>query len=54
MQYPEPVAKLIDSYMHLPGIGEKKQPPGWRSLQLIWMPMLLKIFLKRYWIQKIN
>ncbi|WP_395317953.1 recombination mediator RecR [Fructilactobacillus frigidiflavus] len=23
MQYPEPVAKLIDSYMHLPGIGKK-------------------------------
>ncbi|WP_281164149.1 recombination mediator RecR [Liquorilactobacillus sicerae] len=23
MQYPEPIAKLIDSYMHLPGIGEK-------------------------------
>lgn len=23
MQYPEPIAKLIDSYMKLPGIGEK-------------------------------
>ena len=23
MQYPEPIAKLIDSYLHLPGIGEK-------------------------------
>ncbi|UQS87002.1 recombination mediator RecR [Nicoliella spurrieriana] len=23
MQYPEPIAKLIDSYMHLPGIGRK-------------------------------
>lgn len=23
MQYPEPIAKLIDSYMRLPGIGEK-------------------------------
>ncbi|USS86990.1 recombination mediator RecR [Fructilactobacillus cliffordii] len=23
MQYPEPVAKLIDGFMHLPGIGEK-------------------------------
>ena len=23
MQYPEPIAKLIDSYMKLPGIGQK-------------------------------
>ncbi len=23
MQYPEPIAKLIDSYLKLPGIGEK-------------------------------
>ena len=23
MQYPEPIAKLIDSYMRLPGIGQK-------------------------------
>lgn len=23
MQYPGPIAKLIDSYMKLPGIGEK-------------------------------
>ena len=23
MQYPEPISKLIDSYMRLPGIGEK-------------------------------
>ena len=23
MQYPEPIAKLIDSYLRLPGIGEK-------------------------------
>ena len=23
MQYPEPIARLIDSYMKLPGIGEK-------------------------------
>ena len=24
MQYPEPIARLIDSYMKLPGIGQKK------------------------------
>lgn len=29
MQYPEPIAQLIDSYMKLPGIGQKKQRPGW-------------------------
>ncbi len=23
MQYPEPIAQLIDSYMKLPGIGQK-------------------------------
>lgn len=23
MQYPEPIAKLIDSFMRLPGIGHK-------------------------------
>lgn len=23
MQYPEPIARLIDSYMHLPGVGRK-------------------------------
>ena len=23
MQYPEPIAKLIESYMKLPGIGQK-------------------------------
>ncbi|MDF4201217.1 recombination protein RecR, partial [Bacillus subtilis] len=23
MQYPEPISKLIDSYMKLPGIGSK-------------------------------
>lgn len=34
MQYPEPIAQLIDSYMKLPGIGQKTRP-GWHFLPLI-------------------
>ncbi len=35
MQYPEPIAQLIDSYMKLPGIGQKNSDPAGFFLPLI-------------------
>lgn len=34
MQYPEPIAKLIDSYMKLPALVARLRR-GWRFIQLI-------------------
>ncbi len=36
MYYPEPIAKLIESFSKLPGIGQKKRQLGWPSTRLVW------------------
>ena len=44
MQYPEPIAKLIDSYLKLPGIGEKTAT----RLAFFTIDMEVLLFLKHW------
>ena len=47
MNYPEPIAKLIESYMKLPGIGQKTATRE-ISISVVFAEILLKKILVKF------